>query len=184
MAKSKAQLDREVMEMLGTTPARGVRGSRLTIKDPDIAKMFKQSGSKGTLGEHDKTVEAVLGDPMYHKHFKMPKWNRKATILDTPDVAIRHWNELGISRSKNAHAQRAEHFQGLRDQFKVEHNRLIREGERAYGENGSVIAGGFHDDWPDAIKDRIRFVSYGTTLLTDAARLHEALSKSRSPVFQ
>ena len=112
----------------------------------------------------------------------MPKWNHKATVLDA-DVAIRYWNELEITRSKNTRAAHGD-FQELRDQFKVEHNRLIREGERAYGTNGSVIAGGFHDDWPDSIKDRIRFVSYGTTLLSDAVRLHEALSKSRSPVFQ
>jgi len=71
-------------------------------EDPEIEQMFKRSGSKGTLGEHDKTVIAVLGDPMYTKRFKLPKWNRKATVLDTHDVAVRHWNELGIPRSKSA----------------------------------------------------------------------------------
>lgn len=184
--KTKAQLDREIAETLRGADGRGGQapGSRREIRDPEIARMFKESGSKGTLGEHDKTVESILGDPMYHKHFKMPKWNRKATVLDTPDVAIKHWNELGISRSKNAHAKRAEHFRELLARFKSEHQRLLTEGERAYGKEGSVISGGFREDWPSEMKDRIRFVSYGTALLTDAARLHEALSKSRSPVFQ
>jgi hypothetical protein len=156
----------------------------LKYEDPEIERMFKKSGSKGTIGEHDKTVAAVLGDPMYAKKFKMPKWNIKVSVLNTPDVAIKHWNELGLPRSKHAHELRAEHFRDLRARFQAEHQRLLREGEAAHGENGPVIAGGFHEDWPSALKDRIRFVSYGSTLLGDAARLHEALSKSRSPVFQ
>jgi hypothetical protein len=162
----------------------GAQGVKLQYDDPEIEQMFKKSGSKGTLGEHDKTVAAILGDSMYSQRFKMPKWNRKVTVLDTPDVAIRHWNELGIPRSKNAHAQRADYFRDLRSRFEAEHQRLLNEGEQTYGKNGPLIAGGFREDWPSALKDRIRFVSYGLSLLSDATRLHEALSKSRSPVFQ
>lgn len=178
--KSPSQLDREIAEALGGS----TRSRSFTYDDAEIEQMFKKSGSKGTLGEHDKTVAAVLGDPMYARQFKMPKWNRKVTVLDTPDVAIRHWNELGISRSKHAHALRADHYRDLRSRFQAEHQRLLHEGERIYGKNGPLIAGGFREDWPSALKDRIRFVSYGTSLLSDATRLHDALSKSRSPVFQ
>ena len=178
--KSPAQLDREIAEALNG----GGTAVKLEYDDPEIEQMFKKSGSKGTLGEHDKTVVAVLGDPMYSRHFKMPKWNRQVTVLDTPTVAVRHWNELGIPRSKDAHAQRADHFRDLRSRFQAEHQRLLKEGQQAYGKNGPLIAGGFREDWPSALKDRIRFVSYGYSLLGDATRLHEALSKSRSPVFQ
>lgn len=163
---------------------KGLAHATTKYDDPEIERMFKKSGSKGTLGDHEKTVAAVLGDKMYAKQFKMPKWNIKPTVLQTPDVAIKHWNELGIPRSKEAHRQRAEHFRDLLSRFKAEHQRLLREGEQAYGTNGPLIASGVREDWPSDLKDRIRFVSYGTTLLTDAARLHEALSKSRSPVFQ
>ena len=152
--------------------------------DSEIERMFKKSGSKGTIGDHDKTVIAILGDPMYVKRFKMPKWNIKPTVLTSHDVAIRHWNELGIPRSKDAHAQRADHFRDLRNRFEAEHQRLLNEGAQTYGKNGPLIAGGFREDWPSALKDRIRFVSSGTSILSDATRLHEALSKSRSPVFQ
>ncbi len=178
--KSNKQIEREIAEVLNG----GSRGLKLKYDDPEIEQMFKKSGSKGTIGDHDKTVTAILGDPMYTKRFKMPKWNVKPTVLMAHEVAIKHWNELGIPRSKNAHAQRADYFRDLRSRFEAEHQRLISDGERAYGKNGSLIAGGFREDWPSALKDRIRFVAAGTSLLSDAARLHEALSKSRSPVFQ
>jgi len=165
--KTAAQLEREIAQAL------------TQFSDPDIERMFKKGGS-----DHDRMVLAVLGDPMYAKRFKMPKWNIKPTVLDTPDVAIKHWNELGIPRSKNAHAQRADYFRDLRSRFQAEHKRLLSEGDRLYGANGPVISGGFHEDWPKDLKDRIRFAAHGSTLLGDAVRLHEALSKSRSPVFQ
>ena len=183
--KSSAQLDREIAEALhgGSSPE-----VNLQYDDSEIEQMFKKSGgsegSKGTLAEHAKTVTAILGDPMYAREFKMPKWSRRVTVLDTPDVAIRHWSELGIPRSKNAHAGRADYFRDLRSRFETEHARLINEGEQAYGTNGPVISGGFHRDWPEALKDRIRFLAHGSTMLSAATRLHEALSKSRSPVFQ
>lgn len=170
--KTAAQLDRDIADAL------------TQFSDPEIERMFKKSSSKGTIGDHDKTVTAVLGDSMYTKRFKMPKWNIKPTMLSAPEVAVRHWNELGISRSKNAHAQRADHFRDLRGRFQAEQRRLISEGERAYGTNGPVISGGFREDWPATLKDRIRFVAQGSSILSDATRLHEALSKSRSPVFQ
>ena len=186
--KSPSQLDREINEALGNVStklkAEAIGKRSFSYDDSEIEQMFKKSGSKGTLGEHDKTVTAVLGDPMYARQFKMPKWNRKVTVLDTPDVAIRHWNELGIPRSKHAHALRADTFRDLRSRFEAEHQRLLHEGEQTYGKNGPLIAGGFREDWPAALKDRIRFVSYGKSLLSDATRLHDALSKSRSPVFQ
>ena len=181
--KTPAQLDREIAEVLRGGGSR-VDKLQFQYDDVEIDQIFKRSGSKGTIGDHDKTVIAILGDPMYVKRFKMPKYNIKPTVLTTPAVAIRYWNELGIPRSKHAHALRADHFRDLRSRFEAEHQRLLAEGERAYGKNGPVIAGGFREDWPSALKDRIRFVSSGTSILSDAARLHEALSKSRSPVFQ
>ena len=176
--KTSAQLDREINAALN-----GGSGD-LKYRDPEIERMFKKSGSKGTIGDHDKTVAAVLGDTWYTRRFKMPKWNIQPTALTSPDVAIRHWHELGVPTSKSAHAQRADHFRDLKQRFDAEHGRLIDEGERLYGKNGSLIAGGFREDWPAAIKDRIRFVASGSGILSDAIRLHEALSKTRSPAFR
>jgi len=174
--KTSSQLDREINSALS---------GNFKYADADIERMFKKSGSKGTIGDHNKTVVAILGDdPLYTRRFKMPKWNIQPTALTSTDVAIRHWNELGVPTSKSAHAQRADHFRDLKQRFDAEHSRLISEGERLYGKNGSLIAGGFREDWPAAIKDRIRFVASGSGILSDAVRLHDALSKTRSPVFR
>ena len=172
--KSPAQLDREIAEALNG----GGSGSvKLEFDDPEIERMFKKRG------DHDKNVTVILGDAAYTKRFKMPKWNVKPTMLQTPDVAIKHWSELGIPRSKGAHAQRADYYRDLRRRFDAEHSRLITEGEHAYGKHGSLISGGFREDWPAALKDRIRFVAQGSGVIGDAIHLHDALSKSRSPVF-
>jgi hypothetical protein len=175
--KSAAQLDREINEALNGGGS-GSGGVKLAYDDPEIEKMFKKRG------DTDKNVTAILGDAAYTKRFKMPKWNIKPTMLQTPDVAIRHWSELGIPRSKGAHAQRADYFRDLRRRFDAEHQRLLGEGARAYGKEGALISGGFREDWPTPLKDRIRFVAQGSTILGDAVQLHEALSKTRSPVFQ
>ena len=170
--KSGAQLDREIAEALN-----GGGSVKLEYDDLDIEQMFKKRG------DHDKNVTVILGDAAYTKRFKMPKWNVKPTMLQTPDVAIKHWSELGIPRSKGSHAQRADHYRDLRRRFDAEHSRLITEGERVYGKHGSLISGGFREDWPAALKDRIRFVAQGSGVIGDAIHLHDALSKSRSPVF-
>lgn len=175
--KSPAQLEREIAEALNGGSGERGRGVKLQYDDADIERMFKKRG------DHDKNVTVILGDPMYTRRFKMPKWNIKPTVLQTPDVAIRHWSELGIPRSKGAHAQRADYFRDLRARFEAEHQRLLGEGARVYGKHGSLISGGFYEDWPAPLKDRIRFVAHALGPLSDAIRLHEALSKSRSPVF-
>jgi len=175
--KTPAQLDREINESLNG------RDRSFKYEDADIERMFKKSGSKGTIGDHDKTVIAILDDPMYVRRFKMPKWNIQPTVLTTPDVAIKHHNTLGLPTSKGAHQQRADYFRDLRGRFDDEHSRLIDEGERLYGKGGSLIAGGFRENWPPSLKDRIRFVSAGSGILADAIRLHEALTKTRSPAF-
>lgn len=145
---------------------------------PPIGAMFtarKKSGSQAVT---------ILGDPMYMQEFKMPKWNRKVTVLDTPDVAIRHWHTLGIPTSKSAHRQRAQHFRDLRSKFQKEHERLVLLAEKLYGSEGSLISGGLRDHWPDQIKDRVRFVAHGISTLSEAVHLHDALSKTRSPNFK
>src|SRR5437667_2351045 len=55
--KSRAQLDREIAQALGGHSHARTKNDhvKLTYDDPEIEQMFKKSGSKGTLGEHDKT---------------------------------------------------------------------------------------------------------------------------------
>jgi len=168
--KTAAQLNREIDAAL----------RNIEFNDVEIAQMFKRRGSTS-----DSATAAILGDdPMYVRRFKMPKWNTHPTALQTVDVAIRHHNELGIPTSKHAHAARADFFRDLKKRFEAEHNHLLDEGDRAYGTNGPVISGGFHEDWPSGAKDKVRFVAQGKTTIGDAIQLHQALSKTRSPAFK
>lgn len=173
MAKNARQLEREVQGVLGG------RAKGAGFEDAEIEQMFRRRGSDG-----DSAKIAILGDPMYVRRFKMPKWNIKPSVLQDASVAIRHHNELGIPTSKHAHRLRVHHFLALRTRFEAEHQRLLGRAERAYGKQGPLIAAGLREHWPDDVKDRIRFVAQGSTTLGDAARLHDALSKTRSPAFR
>lgn len=182
MGKTAKQLEREISEAISSRTSRGSsHGSGRGIKfhDADIDEMFRRRGSTG-----DSAKVAILGDSMYVRRLRMPKWNIAPTVLDTVDVAIRHHNELGIPTSKHAHARRADYFRALLSRFKAEHDRLIGEAERVYGANGPIISGGMHEDWPSVVKDKIRFVAQGSGALSRAVHLHDALSKTRSPAFR
>lgn len=141
--------------------------------------MFRRRGKDG-----DSAKVAILGDPMYVRRFRMPKWNIRPSVLNTVDVAIRHHGELGIPTSKHAHRLRADYFRALRARFDTEHQRLIDQAERAHGTSGSLLSAGTREDWPENVRERIRFVGQGLSTLSDAVRLHEALAKTRSPAFR
>lgn len=185
MPRTRRELDREINEALGGGSHKkpgGRSGSRVTgtrFSDADIERIFRSRGSTG-----DELKTAVLGDPAYSRRFRMRGWNKMPSMLDSVDVAIRHRDELGIPTSKHAHRLRAEHFKELRAKFDDERRRLLRQGELAHGTNGPMISGGFHEDWPETTKERIRFLAHGATALAEAEHLHEALSKTRSPAFR
>lgn len=129
-------------------------------------------------------VLALLGDEMYDKEFKMPKWSGRVTMLQEPKVAVRYNTSIGISTSKSANFQRAAYFLNLRAQLEDELAEVTRYAYETYGDHGPLISGAVRDHFPADIKDRLRFLNHGLTKVTDAARLHEYLSKTRSPLFQ
>lgn len=186
MPKTRREVAREVDEILsqrrpgkGSTPSSETRFHlRLPVGDADIEQMFKNRGATS-----DSAKVAILGDPMYVRRFKMPKWNTRPSVLDTADVAIRHYNELGIPVSKHAHQLRADYFRELRDRFQAEHHQMLSQAERAYPNGGALLSGGLREDWPRPVKDRIRFIAQGIGILSDAIRLHETLRKTRASAF-
>lgn len=180
MTRTGRELDRDIAEALGSRRGEVTAGARgeLRFADAGLEKMFRGRGSSTDL----RVV--VLGDPAYARRFKMPKWNTMPTMLDSVSVALRHRDELGIPTSKHAHELRADHFRALRSRFDAEHRRLTEHAERTHGTNGPLISGGMREDWPEAVKERVRFLAQGSTLLGAAVRLHEALSKTRSPAFR
>ncbi len=188
--KTRKQLDHEIDQALKgsignadvdrmSRAHRALQGKLVTIEDAEIDQMFQARGSDG-----DSAKVAILGDPMYVRRFKMPKWNIKPSVLNDVSVAIRHHNELGIPTSKHAHRLRADYLRALRHRFEAEHQRLLDRAERAHGKSGTLLTAGMRESWPRAVKDRILFVAQGTSALSDAVRLHEALAKTRSPAFR
>ncbi len=183
--QTKAGLDRDIQAFLRDDPpsraGRGRSGHVDSYRDAQIERLYQKAGG-ATSGDAMRT--AILGDPAYSRRFVARGWNIRPTILDDPQLAVRHHGELGIPTSKSAHRQRADFFRALRGQFEAEHRDLIRRAEQQYGAHGPVISGGLHENWPERVKERVRFVAQGGTILGDAVRLHEALAKSRSPAFR
>ena len=151
--------------------------------DPVLEDMYQKyrqhSGHRGP-----GLTEIVLGDASYEKRFKMPKWNGPVSVLQEPRVALKHTQELGFSTSKNAHRQRAEYFTELYHELGLTHNQLGTLAGQTYGDHGPLVSGIVHNHFPESVKDRLRFLSSAKNLAGDAARLHEYLAKTRSPLFR
>lgn len=174
--KSPSRLERESREIAkgsGSGPS-----SPFAFSPPVLEEMFQLYRNGGSL------VDIVLGDPMYARRFKARGWNINPTILQDHALAIRHWNELGIPTSKAAHRMRADRLVELQGQFKSEHSRFLEDAEARYGEVGQAVSGGHHEGWPEDAKNRSRFLAHSAQLAGEAASLHEALSKTRSPNFR
>ena len=160
----------------------------MKIGNSEIEKMFT-AYKKGTQGKSGKQTDGylsntILGDPRYEDRFKMPKWNIMPNMLMEPKIAIRYNTSVGISLSKAAHRQRAEHFEGLSGRFETAYQSLIASALKAHGDgNGVAISGIYRSHFPEDVKDRLRFLAHGKSMLTDAVRLHKHLSVTRSPIF-
>ncbi len=133
--------------------------------------------------DDDAKVLVLLSDPAYTRRFKLRGYNVALPAYRSPDVARKHYNELGFPTSKEAHRQRAAVFEALARELDAEHSRLHRLFEQSHGASGAFISGGFRDHWPEDAKNRMRFSARGSNILKDAAQVHAALAKSRSPAF-
>ena len=161
--------------------------------EPELEQMFQEcqreldaaSSGRYRRGERDQIIcRHVLGDDIYARLVRMPKWNMTVSMLEEPEVAIRHAPDWGIPTSKSAHAQKANSFYDLAVKMGNEWNATVNLAVEAYGSQGSLISGVYRDHFPTDVKDRLRFLSHGKNLASDAARLHEYLSTTRSPLFQ
>lgn len=173
------------------------KSNKTIILEPDLEEMCARYTAAQELRnheEHDEGIaEAVLGDPMYGRRVRMPKWNVNVTMLQEPKVALRYWHSWGIPTSKDAHRQRAEYFHDLARRFEHEWNDVVAQAVDLYGTTpdgkkdrfaGHLIAGVYRDHFPDDVKDRLRFLAYGGQMIKNAARLHTFLSKTRATAFR
>ena len=157
--------------------------TRVTILlEPELEQMFQNFRQEG--GTTEAMARVLLGDEVYVRRVQMPKWNLPVTMLMEPKVAIRYNTSWGIPTSKSAHAQRVDYFSDLAQKLDHEWNATVDLAVEAYGDQGSLISGVYRDHFPNDVKDRLRFLAHGKTMAIDAARLHDYLSKTRSPLFQ
>jgi hypothetical protein len=155
---------------------------------PELEQAFKEyqrlekRRSTGTSTTNMATV--LLGDLSYGRPLKMPGWTVPVTMLQEPKIAIRYWNTLGIPTSKAAHRQRADSFRDLCREVENEIRDVAAFAYNTYGEKGPLTSGCLQEHFPQHIKDRLRFLNHGHTMLGDAVRLHDYLATTRSPQFK
>lgn len=154
----------------------------MKINNKMIEEMF-EAYKRSKQGNGDLS-RIVLGDEVYEKRFKMPKWNIMPNMLMEPKIAIRYNTSIGIPTSKEAHRHRAITYKGLQGMFETAYGKLVDAAHAAHGEgDGRYISGIIRSHFPEGVKDRLRFLAHGKSMLSDAVRLHENLSKTRSPLF-
>ena len=172
------------------------RGSQEKIAiqlEPELEQMFQDCQREldaARAGQYHPEDHAqimarhILGDDIYVRQAHMPKWNGTVSMLREPKVAIRHAMDWGIPTSKSAHAQKADFFAHLGRKMEDEWNATVDLAVEAYGDQGSLISGVYRDHFPEDVKQRLRFLNSAKNLASDAARLHEYLSTTRSPLFK
>jgi hypothetical protein len=189
------ELEKSLLKAESGTPATPPATGLLKIGDSGLEKDFhkfeklKKTTSENrvhALGYPDERAlaEVILGDQNYTKRFRMPKYNGGVSMLRDHKVAIKYASELGIPASKSAHSQRADHYDTLAKRFNRAWQDLVKRASKKFGDpgpfTGPFISGVYREHFPGAVKDRLRFLAHGETMLKDATRLHQALSKTRS----
>lgn len=107
---------------------------------------------------------------IYTEHSKFPKWNIKPDATQEPRLLKGRLRDWTSQDHKDAARWNAKMAQRLERAWSAE----LRRSEKKYGENGSVISGGFHADWPEAAKDRARKLSRAYSDFVAVAFAHAA----------
>jgi len=151
--------------------------------DDELERMYERYQRPGGNRE-EAMAKTVLGDPIYAKRVKMPKWSMLVTMLQEPKVALKYAHAWGIPTSKDAHRQRSEYFQRLAAELQRTYYDLVKYACDTYGDHGPLISGIVHDHFPASIKNRLRFLVTARQDADDASRLHDFLAHTRSPLFK
>ena len=161
----------------------------MKIDSPELEDIFltfqpiEERRQGGTMD--DVLALALLDDPTYTRTVKMPKWNMRVDMLQEPKVAVKYAHAWGIPTSKSVHAQRADFYESLYDLMDKAYDDLVRRALDKYGQGGSpLISGIVSEHFPAGVKDRLRFLAHGKHVVKQAVRLHDYLSKTRSPLFK
>lgn len=134
-----------------------------------------ESKKKLTTEGSDST-ESILGDKRYTERSKFPKRNIMPTVLQEPRLFLKIFPEL----KKSDHVRLAADFLEKADTAELKYQAALSKAEKQYGTDGSLISGGFREDWPSAVKDQIRTLVRTSQALKDAANAHAKAAKLRN----
>lgn len=143
--------------------ARG-RGAR---RDPKRSAPGKHHVKHANMS-HDAFVTHVLGDPRYAEHYHVPGWNLAPTVLMAHKLMFHVFPE----KSKADHLATARAFEAAAHAEQIAHYKLLRESEARYGNEGGMISSGFYPNWPERVKDKVRYHAHALNYLKQAARAH------------
>jgi hypothetical protein len=124
----------------------------------------------------EQKAKSILGDIRYAQRYRFRGWNIMPTVLLEPRLFPRAFPEL----TKSQHLQIANQFARRAETIALQWRKWIKRGEATYGTHGPVVSGGFHDDWPESVKETIRRLAHGTSLLEQASQAHLKASKLRN----
>jgi hypothetical protein len=151
--------------------------------DPKLEDMYRAYLKPGG-SLRGRFEEIVLGDPIYARTGMLAKWNGPVTMLQTPKIAVKYALAWGIPTSKDAHRQRGEYFREFNRELDRTYSDLVKFACDTYGDHGPLVSGIVHSHFPSEIQNRLRFLSNAVNRTFEAARVHEELAKSRSPLFR
>lgn len=126
--------------------------------------------------DDSSSVENVLGDKRYTERSKFPKWNIMPTVLQEPRLFLKIFPEL----KKSDHVRLAADFLDKADTAELKYQAALNKASKQYGTEGSLISGGFREDWPSNVKDQIRTLVKTSQALKDAANAHAQAAKLRN----
>ena len=154
------------------------------VLDPELEDYYQRYvAAAEQMGSSDAMATVLLGDAVYARPFKMPKWSSLVTMLREPKVAVRYAHQIGISPSRADHTEQADLLWRSAELFEAAWSNLYDAAVREYGDSGPLISGVGRSHFPKELAERLRFLAHGEQMLKDAYHLHEKLSKSRSAYF-
>jgi hypothetical protein len=152
------------------------------IFSPATEELFDRFQAAG--GNPQALTSVVLDDPIYDRRGSIAGYSGGATMLQNPKVAVKYALAWGIPTSKSAHRQRAQYFRDLENVLEREYQHSINMSLNTFGRQGPLVSGIIRDHFPPEVKLRLRFLAHAIPKVNDAARCHEYLAKSRSPLFK
>jgi len=116
-----------------------------------------------------KTIPRATGT-VYTERSRFPKWNIVPTATQEPRLLKRRLPDWTTQDHIDAALWNARMALRLHNAW----GKSVAAGIKKYGEHGALISGGFHDDWPESVKDKIRKLAHTTNAFVDVARAHGA----------